>query len=29
MNTTVYMADLRYNYTGFLANDCMPLGWAT
>lgn len=26
MNTTVYMADLRYNYTGFLANDCMPLG---
>src|SRR6266704_2110146 len=24
----VYLADLRYNYTGFLANDCMPLGVA-
>lgn len=28
MSTTVYLADLRYNYTGFLANDCMPLGVA-
>jgi radical SAM superfamily enzyme YgiQ (UPF0313 family) len=26
--TTVYLADLRYNYSGFLANDCMPLGVA-
>ncbi|MBC7926892.1 MAG: cobalamin B12-binding domain-containing protein [Bryobacteraceae bacterium] len=26
MSTTVYLADLRYNYSGFLANDCMPLG---
>ena len=26
MSTSVYLADLRYNYTGFLANDCMPLG---
>lgn len=26
MGVTVYLADLRYNYTGFLANDCMPLG---
>lgn len=25
---TVYLADLRYNYSGFLANDCMPLGVA-
>jgi radical SAM superfamily enzyme YgiQ (UPF0313 family) len=24
--TTVYLADLRYNYSGVLANDCMPLG---
>ncbi len=24
----IYLADLRYNYTGFLANDCMPLGVA-
>jgi radical SAM superfamily enzyme YgiQ (UPF0313 family) len=26
MTTSVYLTDLRYNYTGFLANDCMPLG---
>ncbi len=26
MAVTTYLADLRYNYTGFLANDCMPLG---
>jgi len=25
---TIYMADLRYNYSGVLANDCMPLGIA-
>lgn len=24
----VYLADLRYNYSGVLANDCMPLGVA-
>jgi len=24
----VYLADLRHNYTGVLANDCMPLGVA-
>lgn len=24
----VYMGDLRYNYSGVLANDCMPLGVA-
>ncbi len=24
----VYLADLRYNYAGILANDCMPLGIA-
>src|SRR3989442_5372524 len=28
MNPTVYLADLRYNYSGVLANDCMPLGVA-
>lgn len=28
MATTVYMADLRYNYSGVLASDCMPLGVA-
>jgi len=30
MKTTskVYLADLRYNYSGILANDCMPLGVA-
>jgi len=28
MATTVYLADLRYNYSGILANDCMPLGVA-
>lgn len=28
MNPTVYLADLRYNYSGILANDCMPLGVA-
>lgn len=28
MNTRVYLADLRYNYSGVLANDCMPLGVA-
>jgi len=26
--TSVYLADLRYNYLGVLANDCMPLGVA-
>jgi len=26
MHTTVYLADLRYNYSGVLANDTMPLG---
>src|SRR3954447_24023871 len=24
----VYLGDLRYNYSGVLANDCMPLGVA-
>ncbi len=28
MQPTVFLADLRYNYTGVLANDCMPLGVA-
>ncbi|MDX2149910.1 MAG: radical SAM protein [Bryobacteraceae bacterium] len=28
MAQTVYLADLRYNYSGVLANDCMPLGVA-
>ncbi len=28
MSTTVYLTDLRYNYSGVLANDCMPLGVA-
>lgn len=28
MKPTVYMADLRYNYSGVVANDCMPLGIA-
>jgi radical SAM superfamily enzyme YgiQ (UPF0313 family) len=28
MPPSVYLADLRYNYSGFLANDCMPLGVA-
>ena len=28
MRTQVYLADLRYNYSGILANDCMPLGVA-
>jgi radical SAM superfamily enzyme YgiQ (UPF0313 family) len=28
MATKVYLADLRYNYSGVLANDCMPLGVA-
>lgn len=28
MSTSVYLADLRYNYMGVLANDCMPLGTA-
>ena len=28
MNTKVYLADLRYFYSGVLANDCMPLGVA-
>jgi len=26
MPSRVYLTDLRYNYSGFLANDCMPLG---
>ena len=26
--TRVYLGDLRYNYSGVLANDCMPLGVA-
>src|SRR5690349_4928990 len=26
--TLVYLGDLRYNYSGVLANDCMPLGVA-
>jgi len=28
MNCRVYLADLRHNYMGVLANDCMPLGVA-
>jgi len=28
MTTRVYLGDLRYNYSGVLANDCMPLGVA-
>jgi radical SAM superfamily enzyme YgiQ (UPF0313 family) len=28
MTCSVYLADLRYNYSGVLANDCMPLGVA-
>jgi radical SAM superfamily enzyme YgiQ (UPF0313 family) len=28
MALNVYLADLRYNYSGVLANDCMPLGVA-
>ena len=28
MRPNVYLADLRYNYSGVLANDCMPLGVA-
>jgi radical SAM superfamily enzyme YgiQ (UPF0313 family) len=28
MSATIYLADLRYNYSGFVANDCMPLGVA-
>jgi len=28
MPCAVYLADLRYNYSGVLANDCMPLGVA-
>jgi radical SAM superfamily enzyme YgiQ (UPF0313 family) len=28
MPTDVFFADLRYNYSGVLANDCMPLGVA-
>ena len=28
MKPLVYLADLRYNYSGVLANDCMPLGVA-
>ncbi len=28
MKPSVYLADLRYNYSGVLANDCMPLGVA-
>jgi protein involved in polysaccharide export with SLBB domain/radical SAM superfamily enzyme YgiQ (UPF0313 family) len=28
MSVPVYLADLRYNYSGVLANDCMPLGVA-
>lgn len=28
MEATVYLADLRYNHAGVLANDCMPLGIA-
>ncbi len=28
MKPAVYLADLRYNYSGVLANDCMPLGIA-
>ena len=28
MTIRVYLGDLRYNYSGVLANDCMPLGVA-
>ena len=28
MSLSVYLADLRYSYSGVLANDCMPLGVA-
>lgn len=28
MKPKIYLADLRYNYAGVLANDCMPLGVA-
>ncbi len=28
MKPRVYLGDLRYNYAGILANDCMPLGIA-
>lgn len=28
MGIRVYLGDLRYNYSGVLANDCMPLGVA-
>lgn len=28
MKKRVYLGDLRYNYSGVLANDCMPLGVA-
>jgi len=28
MSVKVFLADLRYNYSGVLANDCMPLGVA-
>lgn len=28
MEATVYLADLRHNFSGVLANDCMPLGVA-
>jgi radical SAM superfamily enzyme YgiQ (UPF0313 family) len=28
MSVKVYLADLRYDYSGVLANDCMPLGIA-
>ena len=28
MTTNVFLGDLRYNYSGVLANDCMPLGVA-
>jgi len=28
MKPTIYLSDLRYNYSGVLANDCMPLGVA-
>ena len=28
MSARVYLADLRHNFSGLLANDCMPLGVA-
>src|SRR4029453_4127247 len=28
MPIKIYLGDLRYNYSGILANDCMPLGVA-